>query len=221
MAVQTIILRPNGNNYVSEEMSWFPDTTADDKLYLLINEEVADDDATYIGLKGSVIVGIEVGFPWGLIEGLNLLGMRAVFRQKSTSTSNYVDYSILNSGSTLGEQKSYNNNVDEYETLTFPIQFFDTVKDRLPELTHKIFFSLTGSNKTSGEIRLSQFYLEVDYDNEAGGGETEETEVLYLKKSGAWESISGKVYNKVNGAWVDGTLDALQADGLVVVQEVV
>lgn len=231
MAVQTIILRPTGvntqrsQNIDSNNQPRFPAETSDENLHLLVNEEIPDDDTTYLKSK---VVGsfLYFYFPVELLENIKPLDIRVVARQKVDDINGGT---ILTLYGTDSEGNSVNGgasilcgNVDVYETHAQSVSNLEILKSSTLKADQFILsWNLGDTTEKAGTVWLTQIYIEVDYDDEAGGGEPEETAVLYLKKSGAWEGISGKVYNKVNGAWVVGTLDDLQADGLVVVQEVV
>lgn len=222
MALQTLILRPNGNVADSNtpNFSRVPSETADDALYLLINEAVADDDATYIG-KGNLAV-LVLSFPWEQIENVSPIAMRLVVRFKASAETCQVRLCARwtnDSGNTTNSwTEIYCTAIDTYKTYSADVVDFASFKNSLPQTEYWLETS-DEDTKASSTVCLTQLYLEVDYDDEAGGDEPTETPALYIKKSGAWEAVYGTVYNKVNGAWVEGDLSALSAGDNIIVEE--
>ena len=225
MALQTIILRPNGQTGGSNlsQFTRIPSDTTDANLYALINEAIADDDATQIA--GTAISTLEISLPKELLSGITPIAVRVVARIKSEGilwSAKFATDSYAASGERVqSETKAANENMDVWETITTGIDNFDAVKTLLADesTVFRIGFSYPSGSSKTGKCHLTQLYLEVDYDDEGGGDEPVETPALYIKKSGAWEAVYGTVYNKVNGAWVEGDLSALSAGDNIIVEE--
>lgn len=60
-----------------------------------------------------------------------------------------------------------------------------------------------GLSKYSNEVRVTQIYIELDY-------ETTETSKIYLKENNAWKEYS-KVYIKENNNWVEKSMDQISS----------
>ena len=223
MAVKTIILRPNGQagGVNLSNFTRVPSDTTDENLYMLVNEAVADDDSTYIAAT-VVLADVELAFPFKALTGITPTAMRLVARVKSEGILWSAKLNINGTDASGAEVTSstyaYNENLDVWETITADVDSFESIKDSLADFTYSVRLAYSGSSK-SGKAYLTQLYLEVDYDDEAGGGEAE-TPTLYIKLSGAWEAVNGTVYNKVNGAWVVGNLNGLTEGESVTVKEV-
>lgn len=222
MALQTIILRPIGQNGGAGigGFTRVPSDTTNEDLYTLINEAVADDDATYIYNSG-ISANILLTFPLELLSGITPTAMRLVARVKSEGIlwAAHLRISATDASGTevASDTYAYNENQDIWETITADVGNFDGIKDLLADAEYSVNIYAEGSK--SGGGYLTQLYLEVDYDDEAGGDEPVETPALYIKKSGAWEAVYGTVYNKVNGVWVEGDLSALSAGDKIIVEE--
>lgn len=219
MALQTIILRPNGQGGISNASSLtrVPSSTPIENVYMLINEAVADDDATYIS-SNNVTADIELTFPVEMLSGITPTAVRLLARMKSESIIWRARIRIINNKTTVGDFYAINTALNTWETVSATCPNVDNIKDILKTAEFHFMFGYEGSNK-SGKGYLTQLYLEVDYDDEAGGDEPVEVPALYIKKSGAWEPVYGTVYNKVNGAWVEGDLSALSAGDKIIVEE--
>lgn len=222
MALQTIILRPNGQNG-GTTLSGFvrvPSDTTDANLYTLINEAVADDDATYV-YATAISANIALAFPLELLSGITPTAMRLVARVKSEgilwAARLLISATDASGTAVKSTTTAYNENLDVWETISADVGDFDGIKNLLADAEYSVNIYAEGSK--SGGGYLTQLYLEVDYDDEAGGDEPAETPALYIKKSGAWEAVYGTVYNKVNGVWVEGDLSALSAGDKIIVEE--
>lgn len=69
------------------------------------------------------------------------------------------------------------------------------------DLTTTSIRRVQNSQKISNEVRVTQIYIELDY-------ETIETSKIYLKENNVWNEYS-KVYIKENGSWVEKSMDQI------------
>lgn len=176
--------------------------------YLLINEEVADDDATYIYVSvggtnnagGGAIVTLGGTLPSGKFK---VTGAKICIRAKATNsgtssvsvrlasdkndssfsvTTSYKTYSDTNVGATyIGKT---------YTSSSFPELLLNIKADG----------AKANSKDSSFEVRITQVYLELEY--ELIGGEP--SFGIYIKVASTWKEIKS-AYKKVNGEWISIT----------------
>lgn len=222
MATKTLILRPvSALPQTSSATAYirFPSDTPDDQLHLLINEIEADDDATYLGGNNSVdSYDIKINGQSNLLP----TSMKVVVRAKAVIDGTSLQPTILylsedgtetywNAGFiTLSSEWVTNYFVVPEDNLLTVWSSFESAYASI-----KITFSSPDGTKVDMEGIYTQVYLEVDYDDGTGADP-----VMYRKVSNAWEPVYGTVYNKVDGAWVEGTLDGLADGNSVTVVEV-
>ena len=213
MATKTIILRPTQCDSVGFDP--FPSTTERTDHHLLVTENIADDDATYLSA-----VGILAG-KFYFVPDLNItpLNIRVVARMRTTISGSqaYISYytgynatgeSIITESFTIGLSEEYTTYV-----TTIPAEhissFFDyTPKDIDAESTLTssygiLIFSVettSTSSKAEKDLRLTQLYLEIDYNDDSDNEEL--VEIVYLKENGSWAAIPcSSIYQKQNGLW--------------------
>lgn len=222
MATQTIILRPTGTATGSNaSYTPFPTNTAKEDVYLLISEEFADDDATYLVAKGTSLSG-------GILfttTNLNItpINIRIVTRMRTTiaNSTALITYSIVDGTENL----EIINLSEEYVTYVQSIPSEHTSGFWNAMLTNEISHitisagSTSTDTKASKDVRITQLYLEVDYDD--GTGSEEITETIYLKENGSWTSIPCTIYQKQNGAWVQTDSSIFENGENFILQEVI
>lgn len=177
--------------------------------YLLINEEVADDDATYIYVSvggtnnaaGGAIVDLGGTLPSGKFKvtgakiyiraratnsGTSSVSVRLASDKNDSSfsvTTSYKTYSDTNVGATyIGKT---------YTSSSFPSSI---------SLNIQAGGAKANSKDSSFEVRITQVYLELEYEligGEPGFG-------IYIKVASTWKEIKS-AYKKVNGEWISIT----------------
>lgn len=225
MAAKTMILRPTSSpmqGVASGSIATYnPPGTAHEEAYKLVNETVADDDATYINLTNGkyVHLGIDI---LSVANYSKWTAVRLVLRLEATNSALALDIYILganeSSGSDvphiIGSIGSANLKPSWTDTTVQPSIGINEIQSYIAQriklgLSDPFIFrfysngSAGGKGSASGDIKITQLYLEVDYDDG-------ETTTFYLKQSGVWEAVSGEIYNKVNGEWVSGDLSSLE-----------
>ena len=232
MVVQRITLRPTFSYTASYNL--YPSDTGRDQAYILVSEESSDEDSTYVILddldtlsdngfgftvdslemptKMQLVVrakGVNLNEPWITAYFLISEGLKATESRVEIGTiyltDSYVSYTIKVPSDKISEIWGFMKSDTMYN---------DTIKHpHLVLFGDEVSFSGDSFDKElDHEIRVTQVYLELIYDD----GKIES----YLKKSGTWEEINGTVYEKINGIWVTGTLDDLQAGNYVAVREI-
>lgn len=225
MATKTLILRPvYAENATTEgslvgSLICFPSDTENDQLHLLVNEIEADDDATYLGQRAMVSV---YRLKFNSDSSISPTAMRVVTRAKVLTGSAKMQLFVRY----LDENEESSSWESDFVTLSSEWTNYSYIVsvDKLGYVWSTIVggesnFQLqtepTDNNSKAFEAIYTQVYLEVDYDDGTGSDP-----VMHHKVSNTWEPVYGTVYNKVDGAWVEGTLDGLADGNSVTVVEV-
>jgi hypothetical protein len=211
MATETIILRPTGGD-CTEITVRYPDTL---DIWELVNEEVADDDATYILISKSQDATLRFTFP-EKYKNLTPSSMTIHYRAKaynstSTSTNISICYGDLLGTSffkhMIGEKTTLSSIYQDYE-INVSQDTLETVYSKListddPQYNCLYLLSST-SNKNEELAQVTQFYLEITYEDE------ESSESMFIRQNGSWVELSGTIYKRQNGSWVLADSSALQ-----------
>lgn len=222
MAQQTMLLRPI-SVLSGEVSSCFPSDTTTENVYKLVNEAVADDDASYITKNSQTI---RFGFDFSKLKKLSeILAARVVFRIKADAAFNMASFfspfsvnfyemtNDINYVSLEGVSLSVED-VNVWTTYTYSFTKLSDILSKMKADKLGVFINLP--RVVSTQVHLTQIYLEFDYNGE----DLPETPILlHLKKSGVWQSVSGEAYKKTNGVWATSTLDELSAGDQIVVVE--
>ena len=205
MAKKTMILRPTGfygTNNIG--LTPYPSETSVENYHLLISEESADEDATYVITTDNMPM-------WGFLfstenTAITPIAIRFVARARSSyNTSNMAfcyfisSKSAINSGDNILLTTQYENYIfvipeehllDAWQELCYSSQ------------THFMNFKVTNSNNNNNkggeaDCIITQLYIEIDYDDEAFA-----SDIVYIKENGLWTGISGTIYKKENNAWL-------------------
>lgn len=212
----TVILRPSGGNDSSSASQ-----------YNKINEEIPDDDATYISLDATKTD--EYVQTWWftmstvtpLVGKIRINSVKLVSRVRSTDISNkntcYVDTWITlnldnkrcSTARTKTECTSTSYvNLEHTETQIqkdkeTKVNINDFVIDDINAAVVFCGCSLSvkkGAAKNDDfQLRLTQFYIELEYEEVKNN-----TNNLYFKYNNTYKSAT-KVYKKVSGTWVEQT----------------
>lgn len=213
MATKTLILRPTGWYHSGTAHSGFPTETPTSDYHLLVAEEEADDDATYIQVTNTLPSSGLLFTPPNIEIVPNAI---RIVGRCCTSISNSTvmfQYYTLTSGEaseafTLSEQyANYIYNIPSDVILGF---WENIVNFTLGNYNVSFYAGSTSTGKgTSANVKLTQLYLEVDYDD---GNEETITETIYTKENNLWVSMSGTIYKKIQGAWIQTDSSSLRSD---------
>jgi hypothetical protein len=213
MATKTMILKPIDTDRTG--LTPFPSDTDTLDYPLLIAEDIADDDATYLS-STSALAGTFYFVPDLNITPLNIrivARMRTTILDSLVSIGYYADFNYTSSSAIL-ERFDDINLSEEYITYieTVPTEhisrFFDykTADGSSMEgvrcgiVNFSVGTTKTGSKATM-DYRLTQLYLEIDYNDDNDNEELVET--VYLKENGSWIAIPcSSIYQKQNGQWI-------------------
>jgi len=217
MATKTLIIRPTGFVAITNSPAkGFPSDTVAEDYYKLVNEEIADDDATYIsvsGINAATLSGLLFEIPdehthcdflsctikaraKANAEGLNF-NISYDYSETPSDTSTITNTSItIGTLSTSYQDYAY---VLEEQFLTY----FTSNKSVYVRHQH-------GTISKDNSCILTQIYLELTYETSDEDGEDDTSESIYIKQNGSWVAITGTIYHKENGVWVVTDSSALQ-----------
>ena len=208
MATKTMILRPTGM-YIggsSGSCTGYPDPAGGAKdYYTLVCEEVPDEDATYLTLTGDASIVYSFQFTPS-VTGIIPTAIRVASRMRTTidGSQGVIQCNYSGSFSVLTPIDL----TEQYETYiqSIPSEYIEMLWRKLGDSTQRQIFckaqNSSGSSKnTECNAIITQFYLEVDY---------EEPEiVMYTKAENSWLPIyDNNIYKKINGAWQLSTIDS-------------
>lgn len=219
MATETLILRPTHS--ISGGVSSGSSTGgANDELWLLVSEEIADDDATWVDIEGAPLrYGFTVPDEYLSKTPTNIrIYARAI--ADDISTSPYLLFKLFgpNDGDTLYQtpaqqyylSTSYQTFYEDIANSSLITSWYSILINRDPATAHLTVMYQQDSSSSKGgadhNIRLTQLYLELTYDDESAS----DAEIINFKQNGAWISISGDIYKKQNGVWVLSDSSELQ-----------
>lgn len=213
MASGTFYLRPSED--ISIEHNLIPAESA--SAYLLINEEVADDDSTYIisQQKNDAMVytskfklGGSIPTVASEIKITDITLTARGFNGVSTAGSIEVniainDVSIANIANIGGLSSWETVTANASESSLSVINNY--IKERGIAGIKDIVLTIVdshkekGDDKTNGNKRITQVYVTVNYDTSTGNG-------IHRKVNGVWKEAK-QAFRKVNGDWLEITED--------------
>ncbi len=230
MATKTLILRPIASDSHTAAYTYIPSDVTDEEAYLLVNEEIADNDITYINISDDAALAwaFQFSVPIEQLQNIQPTAIRVTACLKAvTSTEVSLVFTILTDNPasadtdltlTVGQGEIFPSTLNTYEIKS--CNLLDGITDSTSTYTleqayaglleqNGTFYMSTanyveGSNKNSeaNYIHLTQIYLEIDYE-----AEIEQEPLLYVKQDNTWQSVYGEAYKKVNNQWIPTTLD--------------
>jgi hypothetical protein len=215
----TEILRPIYSEAGSNSM-YYPEDIRTGEEYRLVNEEIADDSATYIE-ENATISGSTLGFDSDILQNnySKITACRLVCRVQGDPESSVgsirLEYATSDIGSPDLEvitQSIITTDPAEWETIYIDVDI-DLIK---MAIENNIDFensstpypliirlhaqsSAEATSKSTVSMKYTQVYFEITYSD---GEEEPTTETIYLKENGAWVSTSCNIYQKQNGLWI-------------------
>lgn len=211
MALETLVLRPSSDKSCQHSAS------SGSACYAMLNEETADDDATYIyqtinstsnrnqvsniTLSGDSIVGNIT------VKSATLLSRAKI--SKNGEVANYSCAFSLPQGSSLGIASgklsaSYSNHIVKDINLVDKLNQYATEHDPLPSSLDCVITTegkKSSAKNGNGYIRITQVYVAIDY-------ELNEAQHLFVKENNVWQPYT-KGYKKQNGVWVSTDITSL------------
>lgn len=202
MATKTLMLRPTSITCDDASLvTLYPADTILANAHMLVNEEVADDDATYI--TGGLGSNIHYHFTFTKPDDLkNIIGFSFLVRHKleASSQQHSIAYTIY-LGSDNHTLCTMTDNTTVYADMNENIS--DDIKTSIISSlnnSQNINFYITqtvstGNSNKSKPIRTTQMYIEVIY-------ESNDTVIQYFKQNDKWINIGElSVYYKRNYEW--------------------
>lgn len=208
MATETMILRPISSNYEAGAIpKYVPSDTTEENAYMLVNEAVADDDATYITLSGTIVT-FELGI--AVETQKHITSSKIHIRARAAGAGKAFTFYIRATSKVDDNNDAFDNTIvtsesDDWCDYTYDLQ--ETVA-AINGAEHSNFrVNLTGGegeNAKGGGLNqaanadFTQVYLELTY---------EESDPIYIRENNTWTPIEGTIYRKENGAWVQSDTD--------------
>nr|DAF97057.1 MAG TPA: hypothetical protein [Siphoviridae sp. ctg6c78] len=208
----TIILRP------SADVSLGHSCSSGSNGYSLINESSADDNSTYIyqsissTSSSSKTSTFKMSGTLSTSNKIKVTSVKVYVRAYENGNSDYTcsgKYKISvgsNSSSeaemsNLTSQSSYTNYSTTYSASDLNISAlnFSGLDDLNMTVTVSTSGNLTSTKGDSFNVRITQIYAEVTYEEVVSGGTG-----LYMKSNGSYVEVQ-KVYKKNNGIYVEQT----------------
>ena len=206
----TLYLRPTSDSSLGHSCS------SGSSGYTLVNEASADDDSTYIYQSVSNTSNSSVTSVFKVSGSVNskikISSLQLQVRAKTTKSEskdtaqlyyNLYFNGVEGSSSSSGITTSYANYGKTYNASDFG--FGDTVFDSFDAANLIVQIDTSGEknlSKNDGfQNRVTQVYLLVTY-------EPVIEKSIYIKQNGSWAQCSN-VYKKVNGVWVEQSMDFL------------
>lgn len=208
----TITLRPSADISVGHQL--YPSDS--EAAYLLINEEVADDNSTYIcvvGAKGGDSATATSSFKMnGALPNKNMLitdfkimcrGQTDTYASGNATItltlSNITASANITSFSGLGYNTEESTDIENKES--FLIALNNYIKNQDVDLILTLTTNITVDNNTKASderVPVTQLYMELTYEEIETG--------IYAKINNAWYAAS-QAFQKSNGSWVAITMD--------------
>lgn len=204
----SIVFRPI-STYAGYDHTCYP---AGNAPHTLVDDQVSDGDSTYLGLavssSNNTSANTEMLFS-GKLPSKNAiitsLTVHVTARCSTTSLANRrvnVLFSWIDSMSTttFSIKTDLTTSYADYSSeITAPIPYIQPLITNTGELQFRMTVrsvgaKATGKNASSGNIRITQVYVVVNYE--------ETLEKLKIKINGVYTTIS-KMYIKENGVWVE------------------
>lgn len=224
MAAKSVILRPVGFVNTGEITSVIfpyggnPDTTAAEDYFLLISEEVADDDTTWVNNGPS---NDDLGVILESTDKVPISG-RVVARANITTNADYLEIRLLDRANptttiytqnfdipfVLGEDGTTKNSV--WHTYVVEVTDTNALQSFLSAAEPVVVLNASTYGepvyKTYHTEQLTQLYCEFEYKDGSS---------YYVKSDGAWAENSGTIYRKSNGVWAEVDASALTEQAYV------
>lgn len=201
MATKTLILRPTSVTCSDESLvTLYPSGTILSNAHLLVGEEVADDDATYItgGLSSNINYHFMFDKPNDL-KNITKFSFMVRYKLEASSQNHTVTYKIyLNTDNytlcTMTDNSTVYSDMNENITDDIKSSIVNTLNNG-QNLNFYITQAITGNSAKSKPIRVTQIYIEITY-------ESNEFVIQYLKQNNTWINIGElSIYYKRNYKW--------------------
>lgn len=194
----TLILRPVRDESIGHSYS------SGDIGYAMISESSADDDSTYIyqtvssTSSASVTSSFTLGgtMPSGSFK---ITGATLYVRGRSSANDTYsgtYKLSIDSSASSMSLSTSYQTSSSTGVATSLINNTYTSSNFPSLSVTITTAGKKSSSKNSSFQIRITQVYLELEYEEVA-----ESSDEIYIKQNGIWTKYS-QVYKKINGTWL-------------------
>ena len=209
MAIKTLRLYPTAHRGLDTQ-SYYPEDTLKENLHLLIAESIPDDDTSYIVVSYLNIVN-QIGISYSVPLNLTPLAIRVVYRAKSNNNSVLTVQATVPNPNSSGENKlgvialgevtltsTYETYIAEVPLESITLVYNYMITNDFSASSQIGFGASVQSAKNSADARVTQTYLEIDYEAAEDASLPQE---IYIKENGAWIEKQVYIYQKLNGAW--------------------
>lgn len=217
MAIKTLRLYPTSHRGLDTQ-SYYPEDTLKENLHLLIAESIPDDDTSYIVVSYLNIVN-QIGISYSVPLNLTPLAIRVVYRAKSNNNSVLTVQATVPNPNSSGENKlgvialgevtltsTYETYIAEVPLESITLVYNYMITNDFPTTPQIGFGASIQSAKNSADARVTQAYLEIDYEAAVDGSLPQK---IYIKENSAWIEKQVYIYQKLNGAWEPADKSAL------------
>ena len=165
----------------------------------LINDVVADDDATYINITQTGAINYcncKLFSDKLKNEYQTITNVIMVMRMQNGNLDHSITYRQFNGSTTYMDAHIVSTTANQWETISTQIDL-EAVKSGVAYDGNARIFVVNNasSSKATCDVKISQLYLKVTY-----GDDT--TETIYLRQNNTWTEIPCNIYQKQNGEWI-------------------
>lgn len=223
MATETLILRPCATVYgEGGSFTYYPADTLSTEFHTLVNEEIADDDASYICIPTALnFFMFTIEAPSESYSSIIPTAIRLMFRVKLLESDlNIRVHVVYKYVDDAGQYTTFTDSQYEHAFAAVTGLYEDvcaTVDDAYVSshwdkilvgnyYVHVYVGSTDNNSKTnlSSSVALTQCYLEIDFESDG------ETSSILIKQDNVWVDLSGTLYQKREGSWVECDASALE-----------
>ena len=218
----TLILRPDASKGTG--ITPTPSGVAIEECYKLVNEEIADYESTYITLPAGSSIFFRFPLPSNIkitaFDSSTTIYVNGVARDCDEYNANAGDVDIGKESSTehlccwsdetsLDDSLTFITRMDDEPAVTTELS---PISSSVVSMTDAIVTALHNNDLAYGltmpsslddkvDARLSQIYLEIS--NVTYEEIVDSALTVFRKQSGVWTPITGTLYQKQDGTWVE------------------
>ena len=219
MAIETIILRPTGDD--ASSITRYPNNM---QAWETIAETDADDEASYIVLS-SVIVPQTFFFSLPLeYENMKPIKITLYTRLLYEGESYGIFSAYINNSSVeitegiIVENAQITSSEGQYQNYSFELD-----SSYIDLFLQKMQIDIVGvakskNSKNNATLHCTQLYVELVYGEEEPSEPDAPTQNIYLKSNGIWSAFSNTILIKENNVWRAVDLAELSESNYIIIE---